>query len=292
MAILVRIEAGLGNQLFQYAAGLALARRLGAELLLDTSSYETDSLRNYQLGNFNISARLAGRFRCRWENQLRRKTFAPVRWPLRLAGSRLVSWHVSDRQQGFDDRLGKLTGNIFLTGYWQSELFFAGIRETLLNEFTFKDEPDAANRRIQARISAANAVGVHVRRGDFVTTDIGQRHHGVCGLDYYQAAFAHYQARFSDLEFFIFSDDPAWVSANFPDFGPTTIVAHNFGRNDAEDFRLLMHCRHFIVANSTFSWWAAWLGKAADKSIIAPRRWYASDKLSEKNLVPAAWIRL
>jgi hypothetical protein len=292
MAILVRIEAGFGNQLFQYATGKSLARRLGTELLLDVSSYETDRLRSYQLGKLNISARVAGRFRCRWENQMRRKTFAPVRWPLRLAGSRLVSRHVSDRQQGFDGRLAKMDGNIFLTGYWQSERYFADIRDVLLKEFTFKEEPDDANREMLARISAANAVCVHVRRGDFVTTDIGQRRHGVCGMDYYQAAFRWLQSRFSGLEFFIFSDDPEWVAAHFPRDGLTTIVAHNAGRDDAEDLRLMMHCRHFIVANSTFSWWAAWLGQAPDKIIIAPQRWYVSDELSEKDLVPESWIRL
>jgi Glycosyl transferase family 11 len=292
MAILVRIEAGLGNQLFQYAAGKSLAQRVGAELLLDVSSYETDRLRSYQLANLNISARLAGRFRCRWENQMRRKTFAPVRWPLRLAGSRLVFRHVPDLQQGFDGRLAKMDGNIFLTGYWQSERYFADIREVLLKEFTFKDEPDAVNRQMLARIAAAKAVCVHVRRGDFVTTDIGRRRHGVCGMDYYQTAFRWLQGRFSGLEFFIFSDDPQWVAAHFPHDESTTIVAHNAGRNDAEDLRLMMHCRHFIVANSTFSWWAAWLGRAAEKIIIAPQRWYVSDELSEQDLVPESWIRL
>jgi len=139
-----------------------------------------------------------------------------------------------------------------------------------------------------ARIAVANAVCVHVRRGDYVTSE----RHGLCGLDYYREAMAWLQARMSGLEFFVFSDDPAWVAAHFPRNGAVTLVTHNTGRADAEDLRLMMQCRHFVIANSTFSWWGAWLGQAPGKLVIAPKRWNASEKFSEKDMVPEEWARM
>ena len=115
---------------------------------------------------------------------------------------------------------------------------------------------------------------------------------GLCSVEYYRAAVAYMLRLFSDAQFFIFSDDPAWTAANLSYLASKTFVTHNVGRNDAEDLRLMMSCRHFIVANSTFSWWAAWLCEHPVKIVIAPRRWFADSARDASDIIPAGWTCL
>ena len=257
--VIAKIHAGLGNQMFQYATAKNLSLQRRTSLLLDTLSYETDTFRKYELGKFNISARHLNAVwgKLDWPLTEGRRNL-PVRLFLHAIRSPLVTKKVLvDAEQGFDERLASTTGHLYLEGYWQSELYFTGIRDVLLREFTFKDAPDPENARCLSDIGSQNAVCVHIRRGDYVTTAFGQTKHGICSLDYYRDAVAHIQKRTTNPSFFIFSDDPDWVAANFPRLNRMTIVSHNVGKKDSEDLRLMMNCRHFIIANSSFSWWAA-----------------------------------
>ena len=141
------------------------------------------------------------------------------------------------------------------------------------------------------RIHSCNAVSVHVRRGDYVSVAETRERHGTCSLDYYQAGFEHIAARIADPVIFVFSDDPAWVQANLKFPSPTIYVTHNVGKQNYEDLRLMSACRHFIIANSTFSWWGAWLGEGAGKIVIAPKRWgNKPDEMDDP--VPEVWVRL
>ena len=292
MGVIVRIHAGLGNQLFQYAMGRSLSLHKRTELFLDAWGYETDTFRKYELGKFNISAQLLSKDQSNWGMQIRRRRYTPLRLLLQAIHSPLAPKGIVDKERGFVEGLAKIKGSIYLDGFWQSELYFSRIRELLLKEFSFKDPPNLENAKCLSNIASQNAVCLHIRRGDYVTTPHGQTKLGFCGLDYYQKAIAYIQDRVFNPAFFIFSDDPTWVSSNFPRLDPMTIVSHNVGQNDSEDLRLMMNCKHFITANSTFSWWAAWLGQFSNKTIIAPKRWYASPKLTDKDLVPEVWIRI
>jgi len=290
--ITVRIQGGFGNQLFQYAAGRSLALQTGASLFLNAWEYQSPVCRKYELGKLKISDRQTSRFRGDWEIKLRRRRYAPLRWLLEAMQSPLGYRRIIDARQGFEARLATLTGNLYLDGYWHSERYFADIREQLLQEFTFKEAPTPANADYLARILSQNAVCVHLRRGDYVAQAHFNARFGVCELPYYQSAIACLQPRLRNPAFFVFSDDPAWVSANFPRLDAMTLVTHNVGKDDAEDLRLMMNCKHFIIANSTFSWWAAWLGRCPEKIVIAPKRWFASPEESDRDLVPETWLRL
>jgi len=290
--IIVRIQGGLGNQLFQYAMGRSLALRTGASLFLNAWEYQSALCRDYELAKLNIPAQQTSRFCGDWEIKLRRRRYAPFRWLLEAIQSPFGYRRIIDARQGFDSGLATLTGALYLDGYWHSELYFADIRELLLQEFTFKEAPNPANADYLARIVSQNAVCVHVRRGDYVQQAHFNALFGVCELAYYQTAIACLQQRVSNPAFFVFSDDPEWVLANFPRIDGMTVVTHNLGKNDSDDLRLMMHCKHFIIANSTFSWWAAWLGQFSEKIVIAPKRWYTSPAENDRDLVPETWIRL
>ncbi len=247
--------------MFQYAAGRALSILNDTKLLLDTAWYESShpyQPRKFELGTFNISAKPLGSRLRACDLQLRRRRYAFLRPLLDALDVPFAPGDMVDAQNGYDDRLAKAGRNVYLDGYWQSERYFGGIRGTLLQEFTFRYPPDPVNSAMLEKISQCNAVCIHVRRGDYLTTE-NQGTFGLCGLDYYRTAIDYIRSRVSNPRFFIFSDDPPWVKSQFPDVAQMTLVTHNIGIKDPEDLRLMMACRHFIIANSSFSWWGAWL---------------------------------
>lgn len=292
--IVVRLMGGLGNQMFQYAAGRALSILNDTKLFLDSSWYESSHTyqpRKFELGTFNISASPLRSWLRTCDLQLQRKRYAYLRELLRACHVPFALKHVVDIEDGFDARLTMSRSSVYLDGYWQSERYFSGIRDTLLQEFTFRCAPDPVNSAMLKSISLCNAVCVHVRRGDYLTT-ANRNILGLCELDYYRNAMNYIRGRVSNASFHIFSDDPQWVESNFPDFARMTAVTHNVGCKDSEDLRLMMKCRHFIIANSSFSWWAAWLGQCTDKIVVAPKQWFVSAEKSDKDLIPRSWIRL
>jgi hypothetical protein len=291
MKVIVKIHAGMGNQMFQYAMGRSLSLQKQAQLFLDNWGYQTDTRRPYELGRFDLSAGIVSKGRHKCELQFR-GSLKPLRWLLNAIRFPIISKYVEDAEQGFDQKLLLLDQNVYLDGYWQSELYFKGIRDLLLKEFTFKDAPNAENAGCLSSIASQNAVCVHIRRGDYCTNNHYQMKYGVCPLDYYRTAIGYIEQRIIDPAFFIFSDDPPWVHSDFPRRNSMTIVSHNFGRNDSEDLRLMMNCRHFIIANSSFSWWGAWLAQFPQKIVIAPKLWYITPDKSDKDLVPESWVRL
>jgi hypothetical protein len=290
--IIARIHAGLGNQMFQYAMGRSLSLRTGQPLQLDPYDFKTDTLRQYELDRYNITTPQISSARHLWEKRLHRPRYEPARRALRLLPGAWYHELTVDAACGFDERILQLPGDIYLDGFWQSERYFYSIRQTLLEDFTFKDAATGPNQKILAAITSTNSVAVHIRRGDYVNTTVGLARHGICGLDYYQRALEYIQKRVGNPTFFLFSDEPDWVRANFPNLPGSTIVSHNTGAKSPEDLRLMMHCQHFIIANSSFSWWGAWLGRLKNKLVVAPQHWFKSPELSDKDLVPESWVRI
>ena len=287
--VITKIKHGLGNQLFQYAAGRSLARQLDTQLILDTSDYSPSSFRQYKLNHFGISQPILGPLAGFAIRKLRRRWLSPIRLLAQNCG---VIRLVKDKERGFDETLPGQGKNLHLDGYWQSERYFADLRGTLLAELTLPAPTQPEAGRMWARMNEEISVCVHIRRGDYVSTIDGQTHRATCGLDYYAAAMAYLEERVAGAKYYLFSDDPVWVQANFTPAADRVIVSSPLTGSDIEDFSLMMNCRHFIIANSTFSWWAAWLGKQPDKIVIAPRHWYRSQRNTDKDLVPDHWVRL
>jgi hypothetical protein len=179
-----------------------------------------------------------------------------------------------------------------LDGYWQSERYFADVSDRLRSEFTFKASAAGRNAEIAGEIAAVNAVSLHVRRGDYATNPAMTAMHGICPIDYYDRAVEFVIERVADPVFFLFSDDPDWVREHLKIDWAVVVVEHNDSDTGHEDLRLMGLCRHHVIANSTFSWWGAWLNPSPEKIVVAPKRWFAEDSIDTSDLLPADWVTL
>lgn len=287
MIVIVKLMGGLGNQMFQYAAGRALAERRGARLLLDLSSYEHDRLgRRYRLDHFNIRAEIAS------PDDVERVTGLGRRGLLsraRRRAERLLPRHwrsvFTERQRSYDRELFYIRRSVMLSGYWQSPQYFASIEHLLREELRWREPPDAYNEALTQEIIAAEGVSVHVRRGDYVEN----KSHNVLPIGYYQAAVARIAEVAYQASYYVFSDDMPWCKGHLDLPGRTTYVDHNGPEADYEDLRLMSLCHHHIIANSSFSWWGAWLCERPGQLVIAPRQWFVLHDLDPKNRFPASW---
>jgi len=302
--VATHLLGGLGNQLFQYAAGRALADRLGASLVLDATAFRTGYCqRPFELDRYPIQATVA------WRGFRKGPRKGPVPLPdsagpvehaLRLAGSIMGGQgHRGNRrprldvfiQRGFDydPRFETIAGSTYLAGYWQSYRYFESSAETIRRELLRPTPPPGANRDWLSRIGATNAVCVHVRRGDYLLAR-ELRVHGLCSQDYYEKAMHRMAAQLQGAEFFLFSDDHQWCRENF--HGPGIHLVDANGPDAAvEDLRLMAACRHHVIANSSLSWWAAWLADHPDQMTIAPEPWFAH-LASTPDLLPRRWQTL
>ena len=138
-------------------------------------------------------------------------------------------------------------------------------------------------------ISQTNSVSLHIRRGDYVSNQKTNQTHGTCDLDYYQRCITEIEKEVENPYFFVFSDEIEWVKENLKINHPAEYVDQNTGDKSYEDMRLMSQCKHNVIANSSFSWWGAWLNSYPDKIVFAPKRWFASDKHNTKDLIPEGW---
>jgi Glycosyl transferase family 11 len=289
--IVTRLTGGLGNQMFQFAAGYALSLRRGVPLELDISSYERDELRIYELVSYELPAKLA----------------APAtlqRIPRKARGLEKLVQHFGSRAIDtiplyrephfeFDPKVLDLPAPHALQGYWQSERYFADVSGKVRLAFTptLPLEPENASV-MEAIRQAAMPVSLHVRRGDYVSDASASAIHGTCSLDYYRTAIASILDQTPNAHFFAFSDDEAWTRQNLTSHAPITYVAANPPSRGYRDMQLMSACQHHIIANSSFSWWGAWLNNQSGKRVIAPARWFSQSAKNPKDLVPVSWERI
>jgi Glycosyl transferase family 11 len=192
----------------------------------------------------------------------------------------------------YDPALETANAPAYVVGYWQSERYFAAHADQIRRDFTPSKPLEPENAVIAAVISGTTAVSLHVRRGDYVSDAKTQAVHGVCGLDYYARAMAHIEAQIASPRYIVFSDDPDWTRANLTSPHPMTFVTANPPSRGFRDLQLMSLCRHHIIANSSFSWWGAWLNGRADKIVVAPAQWFASGGKDARDLVPKGWVRV
>jgi hypothetical protein len=291
--IVVKLMGGLGNQMFQYAAARRLAFVNSAVLKLDLSWFRESggsaTPRHYELHALAIEENFATP-----EEVGRQVRYAhPVRRLLgKLAPSLVRSTCIHEKHFHFDPMILALSDDAYLEGYWQSEKYFMDIEGTIRREFSVKSEPGAWNGRMAESIRGTESVSLHVRRGDYVASKAASEYHGVCSLDYYRAAIEKIAAQVHEPHFYVFSDDPSWVQENLHFGYPATLVDHNDPDHGYEDLRLMSLCRHHIIANSSFSWWGAWLGSDPHKVVIAPRKWFRDESINTADLIPETWERM
>ncbi len=300
--ILVKLTGGLGNQMFQYAAGRHLALLNEAELLLDVSEFKTYKLREFSLQHFHLKGRICEK----WEMQYFKRPAA-----LRTRLERMLCvWRSPSalsqtppsaslvqrvREAGFayDATLLEKRGSFYLDGYWQSPRYFSAIEKEIRADFQISTPPSAANEAMAAKILASNSASLHVRRGDYQHNANTKSIHGACSPGYYNKAARTLSSKESDVVFFVFSDEIEWARSNLHFPGEKEFVDLNDSAHNYEDLRLMSLCNHHIIANSTFSWWGAWLG-SPDGVTVAPSRWMndASRGPSSQELLPAHWIQI
>ena len=289
--VIVRLVGGLGNQMFQYAAGSAVATRNKAKLTLDLSWFGTDPERQYALAPFKIEAGTSIRTP---------KINANFSWILRLAGhldrklnltgQRLPVF--SEKSFSYDTDIESVRSPVILDGFFQSERYFSSISTQISEQFSLQHEPKGKAAEMLAMIRATDSICVHIRRGDYITNSVANSYHGTCDLDYYWRGLAEVGEGLTNPRCFIFSDDPRWVRENFKSQIPMTFVDIHGAREVHEDLRLMRECRHFVIANSSLSWWGAWLCAREGKRVVAPKRWFKTSKNDTSDLIPAGWSRV
>ncbi len=285
--IYARLFGGFGNQLFQYATARAVSIRLGVGLGLDRRYLRQDPAHlGFALNHFAITAEIDPEglppHRQHW--------FAHALWRAGFASPTFLR----ERGLGVNANVIAAGDETYLHGYFQSETYFLEAADHIRSELRIMTPPSPENKTWLDRIAAdERAVSVHVRRGDYVSNHKGHATHGTCDADYYRAAMtAIAENSRSKLRAYVFSDDPSWAGSHL-DLGVETIVlGHNTPIQHYEDLRLMSACRHHVIANSTFSWWGAWLNASPSKIIVAPRRWFATDKLVNPDILPNDWIKL
>ncbi len=292
--IVIKLKGGLGNQLFEYACGRALSLTLDVPLGLDVSSFSDDPAgRKYELANYCIEAELLS------SRESFRRIYRPWR-KLRVGLNRFLRMRLSlcrdhyfieQRPGVYDPRVVALPDGTCLSGYWQCERYFLKYRSKLLSELRLKEPLGSDAQRFAEQIQREEyAVSLHFRRGDYVADEKTAKIHNVCSMDYYRRAIEQLAGYVPNFRLFVFSDDSEWVRQNVNLNMPMTVVSE--GTEGYEDIYLMSLCHHNIIANSSFSWWGAWLNEHPGKTVIAPTEWFSGSSCGALDIVPDQWVRV
>jgi glycosyl transferase family 11 len=288
--IIVKLCGGLGNQLFQYALGKSLSIASKLPLKLDINAFKKDTLRKYYLNNFTINEELATQKEI---VVFKNNIFLKAINKLTKNKFHYLNHIVNEKNICFEPQILKIKKKVYLDGYWQTEKYFKDIENILKKEFVLKTPLNAKNKKTLERISVSlNSVALHIRRGDYVNNTATSQFHGNCSLQYYQNAINLISEKIKDPHFFIFSDDIPWVKENLKSKYPMYYLDNNPPEKGYEDLRLMSGCKHFIIANSSFSWWGAWLAENKNKIVIAPKKWFNDTSIDTKDLIPETWLKI
>jgi hypothetical protein len=284
--ILIQLSGGLGNQMFQYAFGKALQLKQAKEIKLDISAFE-EGYRKFELHHFKISLPVLNSKTS--QINIKNSFFQKIK-------EKFLPYYkksyIEERFYHFDENLLKINHDALIKGYFQSEKYFKEYEKEIRANFAFKDAPKGNNLEMLKMIqNTPNAVSVHIRRGDFVGNPI----HPVQNEYFFKEAVSILQSKIPNLHLFLFSNDMPWVQENLQFEVPFTLVNINNEENGFEDMRLMSACEHHIIANSSFSWWGAWLNPNPNKVVIAPAKWVDSQAKYYQRLddiIPEGWIKI
>lgn len=297
--ILIRLIGGLGNQMFQYALGTHLAIKNDTLLKLDTTlladrsqPHEVVTHRNLEIDIFAIPLHFATQKEVEYFNgkvfsSIPGKVWNKATWQFRKKNL------IIEHGRRFHPEILSLPDNKCLVGSWQSEKYFTAIENEIRKLYSFHKPLTGKFLEISREIQNLNSVCIHVRRGDYVTSPLYSKSLGTTNPEYYYKALELLQLKQRIDCLFVFSDDMEWCKNNLKFSVPTHFMDYELKEKKyAVDMQLMSLCRHFIIPNSTFGWWAAWLSKSPGKMVIAPKQWYKDPDLDSSDLVPAEWIRL
>ena len=296
--IITSLNSGLGNQMFQFAAGKSLARHLQTELLLDISwfknSDKAQTPRSFELMVYPIKDQIAKE---EVINQLIRPSshgiFNRIKHKINRNRSIHNQWLFIEPHFHFYSDFFKAKAPVMLSGYWQSEKYFQLISEEIKSIFSLEiPQYDSNFSWVQLMQTQAQAVAIHVRRGDMVKNPEVAKIHGSCNLDYYQRAMSYVESKVEQPSYFVFSDDIAWCKEHLNSKFPIYFVSGNEGDRAYWDIQLMRYCKHNIIANSSFSWWGAWLNNTPNKIVVSPINWFNHSDSDTKDLIPNNWIRI
>lgn len=308
--VIVQLLGGLGNQMFQYAFGRALSLRTDAPLLLDKTLLEDhrpgvhSTNRNYALDIFRFQANFARRSDVRRYHPFGTGKPGKALFHLRkrLAGARMLPERLGTvdivREEGFrfDPAMLNFKPPLYASGLWQSWKYLDQHESQIRQDFNFRHGLGDAGDALARRLDKPDSVILHIRRGDYVSVAQNAELLGFVGMDYYRAAIEHIRSLIHEPRFFVFSDDLEWSRRELPQFGlradyvdlpaPAGVPQHAF------EMQLMSRGANFIIANSTFSWWSAWLAGNSARSVIAPARWFADSSVDASDLLPPHWRTL
>lgn len=282
--------------MFQYAIARSLALKNKDRFYLDLTFLENNTIetevltpRKFQLDIFALEYHLASHKKI--DSFLKPTFFQKLLKKINVIPKGV--YH--EKYNRFDPALLQVTGDIYLSGYWQSEKYFKDIQGQIRQDFTFVKLDPHTLETAGTINNYDNSVAIHIRRGDYINKPIINKGHGVCSLEYYKDAVAYINNKVTPDHYYLFSDDPDWVQQNLNFFpGKMTVVNWNKGDDSWKDMYLMSQCGHNIIANSSFSWWGAWLNNRKDKIVIAPKQWFAEEKKNSETetLIPGEWIRM
>lgn len=291
--IIVKIKGGLGNQLFQYAAGKSLAEKYNVALKLDLSHIKADpkgayTKRELELNDFNVVYTEATEEEVKPYISIASNKY--LRVLCRKFPALFKKAYITESGNLFHANFNSYKDNTYLDGFWQSEKYFSAIRPQLLKELTIREVlPEALNVYLQ-QIKNSNSVSLHVRRGDYVNNQTVNSFHGTMDLSYYENALNSIKAKYSVDKLFIFSDDIVWCKQNMKFSIDTIFVEFESAVAGSMEMMLMSNCKHNIIANSSFSWWAAWLNQNNEKMVVAPKKWFIN--IDNPDIYPQTWIKL
>jgi hypothetical protein len=280
--IIVKIQGGLGNQLFQYATGRNLAFKNNTELKLDLSDFKITNYRSYLLNNFNIEETIAN------DKEIEKYT---------SASKKIINYFLPDHKKiiirnanyTYNSHIVSLGKNVYLDGYWQNQDYFAGLSDIIRKEFTLKRQFNVAEQDLLNKINSANSVAVHIRRSDYLSSAKFSKIYPALDLAYYSLAIELLSKKIKDPIFFVFSDEIAWAKKNLNLHDATYVSKNNWP--DFVELILMSKCRHHIIANSSFSWWGAWLNQNPEKIVIGPNKWFKFCD-DDRGIMPEGWIKI
>lgn len=277
---IVKLKGGLGNQMFEYAFGKVIqADAYEISFFYEQKFHPELTQRDYELDFFKLQLDFIDtkeiKKLCKKNKFL---SFLGIKNHLPLIQENPISI--------YNPKLLQYNEGLF-DGYFQCAQYYENIRDKLLKDFVPNKKPNQLNEKMLKKIKTTNSISLHVRRGDYVKL---QHYHGLCDIDYYKKAIEFIASKVSNPHFFLFSDDIPWVEENLKIDFPYTIIDYNQGSDSPWDMWLMKNCYHNIIANSSFSWWGAWLNENPDKIVIAPQVWMANGRKTD--IIPINWVRI
>jgi hypothetical protein len=291
--IISYLSGGLGNQLFQFAMGLSIAKRKNVELLFDVNSFKWDNLRDFELYKLGINYNVASDELIYKIKNTPSNFICKLKKRLNIEIPYYQQSYIKELDFEYDMNFPKFnSNNVYFEGYWQSDNYFKDIRDSIIKCITF-NKLSLDCLEFKNNISnSLNSVSLHIRRGDYAQNSDTKEYHGLMDLNYYKSAIEILNNKLNNPTFFVFSDDKSYAKSLFD--GKENFIVIDSKFEDYEELYLMSNCDHQIIANSSFSWWGAWLNQNRNKNIIAPKNWFKNQVMQSKtkDLIPKEWIKI